>query len=73
MNHSTRVGEAVGWDGAENFARVAEHDARENNVNNARFLVSDAQVHTRSASLVPSKMVPLIRLVFWCGQPAHCQ
>lgn len=44
---ATRVGpagEAVGWDCAANFARLAEADASDNRVANARFVVGDVQV-----------------------------
>lgn len=38
------AGEAVGWDCAEKFARVAEADALENRIENVGFVVGDAQV-----------------------------
>lgn len=38
------TGEAVGWDCAENFARLAEADAAKKRLENARFIVGDVQV-----------------------------
>lgn len=37
-------GEAVGWDCAENFIQMAEADTVESRIENARFVVGDAQV-----------------------------
>ena len=38
------AGEAVGWDCAENFTRVAEADAVEKRIKNANFVVGDVQL-----------------------------
>lgn len=38
------AGEAVGWDCAETFARLAETDAAGKRIENARFVVGDVQV-----------------------------
>jgi ubiquinone/menaquinone biosynthesis C-methylase UbiE len=38
------AGEAVGWDCAETFVRLAEADAADKRIGNARFVVGDVQV-----------------------------